>query len=293
MIWMLVLTSFIYCSSPPQEFSSFLGYDLEAATKKYRLGKQLQEISGLSYVAKDKLACVDDEKGNLYIFDLKTEKLTKKLRFAKDKDFEGIEIINKQAWVLRSNGDLYKISGWNSKSPEVKHFQTFLSSTNDTEGLGFDSEKKRLLVACKGLPEDKSLNSKAIYGFDLDTKKLLKKPIYQIDLKQVQRYQTENPILRFVEKLQDFFDPGNNLSFQPSAIAVHPTTREVYILSSVGKLLIILKPGGKIKHVQKLDPTQFKQPEGIAFSPTGILYIANEGRGGKANILEFHPKHED
>ena len=36
-----------------------------------------------------------------------------------------------------------------------------------------------------------------------------------------------------------------------------------------------------------LDPNVFKQPEGIAFDSTGNLFITNEGRRGKGNILEF------
>ena len=76
-------------------------------------------------------------------------------------------------------------------------------------------------------------------------------------------------------------------SFKPSGIAIHPIDGEVYIISSVGKLLIILNRSGKVQNVIELDPKIFRQPEGICFSPKGDMFISNEGQGGKGYILKF------
>jgi hypothetical protein len=76
-------------------------------------------------------------------------------------------------------------------------------------------------------------------------------------------------------------------SFQPSGIAIHPRSEEIYIISSVGKLLIILNREGKVLDVKEFDPAIFRQPEGICFSPEGDMYISNEGQGGKGYVLKF------
>jgi DNA-binding beta-propeller fold protein YncE len=77
-------------------------------------------------------------------------------------------------------------------------------------------------------------------------------------------------------------------------LAIHPFTRDIYVIASVGKLLVVLNPEGKIKHVIKLPVSVFKQPEGIAFDSAGNLFITNEGRNGKGNILKFlYLKDED
>ena len=76
-------------------------------------------------------------------------------------------------------------------------------------------------------------------------------------------------------------------SFQPSGIAIHPLTGEIFIISSVGKLLIILDRYGKVLDVKELDPVIFRQPEGICFSPEGEMYISNEGQGGEGYVLKF------
>ena len=45
---------------------------------------------------------------------------------------------------------------------------------------------------------------------------------------------------------------------------------------------------GTLEAIWQLPEDLFPQPEGIAFLPDGDLFISNEGRGGKANILRFN-----
>jgi DNA-binding beta-propeller fold protein YncE len=78
--------------------------------------------------------------------------------------------------------------------------------------------------------------------------------------------------------------------FAPSGIAIHPATKDIYVISSAGKQLLILSAAGKIKSSHKLNSKHFTQPEGISFSANGDLYISNEGKGGNGNILLFRYK---
>jgi DNA-binding beta-propeller fold protein YncE len=271
-------------TEPPKSLLD-LPYSLGEPTHKYKLDNKLQEISALGWVAPGKLYCVDDEEGILYTYDLQANEISAKARFWKDKDFEGIEAARQDVWALKSNGSLYKIS---HGKKDGKEYTTFLNDGNDTEGLAYQADKNRLLIACKGVPADKSTDTKAIYAFDLNEEKLLKEPAYTISLDQLEMYKAMNPVIKAIKGIQDFFSPGSNLSFQPSGIAVQPNSGDLYIISSVGKLLVVLDMNGNIQHIESLDPEVFKQPEGIAFSANGRkLYISNEGRGGTANILEF------
>jgi uncharacterized protein YjiK len=79
-----------------------------------------------------------------------------------------------------------------------------------------------------------------------------------------------------------------NLKFKPSAAAIHPITGELYIVSAVNDLLVIIDQQGNPKISFKIDGKLFKQPEGIAFTPNGDLLISNEAADrGVANILLF------
>jgi len=51
--------------------------------------------------------------------------------------------------------------------------------------------------------------------------------------------------------------------------------------------VLILNRNGQIKSLHLLDPAEFAQPEGICFSLSGRLFIANESLGGPANIIEI------
>jgi len=84
-------------------------YQLDKPTKSWKLPKKLVEISGLSFIDKNRLACIQDEKGNVYIFNLKTREVETKIDFNGDGDYEGIEIIKNDCWILKSNGTLFKV----------------------------------------------------------------------------------------------------------------------------------------------------------------------------------------
>ncbi|HEX6334450.1 MAG TPA: SdiA-regulated domain-containing protein, partial [Flavisolibacter sp.] len=75
--------------------------------------------------------------------------------------------------------------------------------------------------------------------------------------------------------------------FDPSAAAIHPINKRLYILASAGSLLVVTDTRGKVVAAYMLNQDLFPQPEGIAFAPNGDMYISNEGRFGKPTLLLF------
>jgi uncharacterized protein YjiK len=80
---------------------------------------------------------------------------------------------------------------------------------------------------------------------------------------------------------------NNTAECKPSAAAIQPKTNKLYIIASVGKLLLECDINGKIEKAYRINPSQFPQPEGITFAPNGDMYISNEGLNGRATILKF------
>jgi hypothetical protein len=82
------------------------------------------------------------------------------------------------------------------------------------------------------------------------------------------------------------------IKFKPSAAAINPITKDVWIVSSTNQLLVVTDNYGKVKSVYTLNPIIFRQPEGITFTPWGDLLISNEAgdKYGTSNILIFKPK---
>ena len=248
---------------------SDLPYQLDKPNHVYRLPSVLEEVSGLTYYSANVLATVNDEQGVVFLYDLSSKKITEKIRFEKNGDYEGIERVGDHLYIVRSNGKLYKfhvgIEG------EVEEIDGPFGSKNNIEGLGYNKNTNSLLLALKGDAEiDKNkIDGKAVYAYDLTSKKFSKKPILVLQDKDLER------VLG-----------ANSAKFRPSGIAVHPLSGEIYMLASVGSALVVFNPDGSPKNLSILKRSIFPQPEGITFSPQGDLYISNENQDG-GTILHF------
>ena len=261
--------------------STTYNYDLKNPNHTWKLPAELVEVSGNTWVDKDHLILIEDLHPNLYLIkiDDKNAALEKSIPFQnseKDKlDIEDVTIINDVVYALWSHGILFKITNWNSK-PDVKEIPTSLSKENNTEGLCYDPVTKKLLIACKdasGIPDEKK-SAKAVYQFDMDTEKREDKPFLLIHKKDFENL------------------AGGKLDFNPSAIAVHPVTHDMYLLSTRdNKCMAVYGPDGALKAFQFIDKELMPQPEGICFSPEGKLYISSEGKKGEpGNLFEFDAK---
>jgi len=282
-LMILVLCCFTACSQENSKNMLFKhpGYDfpyqLAEPDQSWKLPAELVEISGLGFIDNNKLACVQDEKGIIFLFNLQTGELESEIAFGDNGDYEGIEIIDNDAWILKSNGTLYKVADYLLKAElRVNKYATPLSGKNDTEGLAYDPVSKNLLIACKEQPfvdEMTGKEPKAIYSFNPETGLMDIKPFLLIDPDSIKHYKGDS-------------------GFKPSGIAIHPVTGDIYILGSVGKLLLVFSGKGEMQAMINLNPMIFPQPEGICFSPDGTLYISNEGGGLSGTILSFEPKNK-
>lgn len=266
-------------------------YQLAKPVEEFKLPNKLKEISGLGIDSTGKyLYAVQDEDGDLFLINTTTGEVEQEGTFHKAGDYEGVEIANGRIFVVKSSGTLYEVINFKADNQElIKHKFTF-NKNSDIEGLGYDPLGNRLLISCKGKAGkgEEFEFKKGIFGLDLATMKLDEAPIYTISVEEVKTFlELNHHILEKVDKLIKLFQPGEEFIFGPSGLAVHPKTGDIYITSSVGKLVVVLQRDGKIKHMIKLKKKIHEQPEGIVFAQDGTLYISNEGKDGKGKIYKF------
>ncbi|MGA7306314.1 MAG: SdiA-regulated domain-containing protein [Rhodothermales bacterium] len=261
-------------------------YDLSKPDKQLRLPGRLKEISGLTVVDGHLLAAIQDEKGEIYLIDPTDGDVVDEFKFEKKGDYEGIELVDDTLYVLRSDGDLFVVSDWRSKDRKTEKIETYLASKNDTEGLGYQASKHRLLVAAKEFPGRGRSRVRSIYGFDLQTKKIDHEPAYVIPLDTI-GVRLGLP----GESIRNLLAPVVDLEvFKPSALAVHPQTGDIFVLSSVLKVIAVLDASGSTLRLLPIGAEELVQPEGLAFYPNGDLFISTEGRGGDGKILRFNQR---
>ena len=68
---------------------------------------------------KNKIACVQDEKGTVYVYDIHKDKLKESVDFGRNKDYEAIANVNDTIYVLKSNGTIYEIDALESTEEQT------------------------------------------------------------------------------------------------------------------------------------------------------------------------------
>ena len=258
--------------------------------KIYELPADLEEISGISFLNDSVVASIEDENGILYFYNLKQNKIVRKLQFADPDDYEDLAIVGKDIYIVNSSGLLFQIKDYESEMPVITSFQTSFRKKNDIEGLAYQPKLNRLLFGVKGRNLDNSRENKQIYAFDLKTMQLDTNSVYKLQLDEIKSYFEGDAIEENSKKfLKGLGNQNMSKVFHTSAITVNPNTDEIFMLSSLNNLIAVLSLDGQLKKVYALAGKKFKQPEGIAFSADGKLYISNENGGiGFGNIIELN-----
>ncbi|MEM9338615.1 MAG: SdiA-regulated domain-containing protein [Bacteroidota bacterium] len=290
LLYTWIISFHISCDSKPfgqQADSLFLEtsnlsfhYDLKRPSEKYFLPYVLEEVSGLSFKAPNHLLAVDDETGKIFEYDIKERKIVHSIEFQRPDDYEGVELVNDTIYVLRNDGDIFSFKYDAYKKVRSRKSENELSKKNDTEGLGYDPRFNELLIACKenGGIEDKKLKGRCFYTYSIGDNKLRTEPLFCIRPKHLKA---------FWEQKKEIDYNVERIKFKPSAISLHPIDNNYYILSSVGKLLVVVTRDGTIQATYPISPKVLGQPEGLCFDPNGDMYISSEGEGDRGYILKF------
>ena len=245
-------------------------YDFSQPAKRYTLPNRHKEISGISPLEdNNSIAFVQDEAIQIHLLDLHSGTITE-LAKHDDGDAEDIAIVGTTAYVLKAGKQpaIYRATEFQGEHAKIQRYGLELKKHHDPEGLCHDARRHRLLIACKG-SANKNDTMRAIYAFDLQAMQMTSTPVFTIDSRS------------FLKNARD--------AFNPSGLAIHPHSGNLYIIGSKGhKMIVCYGLNGQFKEALKLDKDQFIQPEGLAFLPSGDLLISSEGKKGKqAELLMF------
>lgn len=244
--------------------------------RQWDLPRIMEEISGIDYLKDGRIACIQDEDGKIFIYNLDSKEIDRTIDFAEKGDFEGIAVVGQKAFVLRSDGVLFEVADIRAENPEVTQHDTPLTEDRNVEGLCYDKANNRLLLAIKDREEDKNADYKGIYEYNLKTNEFNSEPVYKLKF--------NDPIFA------DLNDIGTSKVFRPSEINIQPKTGEIYLLDAEVPKMLILSKDWKPKALYVFDINDFPQPEGLTFSPEARMFISNEGVWHPGNILEVDIK---
>lgn len=285
----LLLITFFGCTMgtlPPE--NKIQGYDLSRPDRTITLPDTLREISGIASLDAQTCACIQDENGILFIYDLAKQEIKEQYTFGGDGDYEGMAKTGEAIFVMRSDATLYEIRDYASSKPKIATYST-QAPAEDCEGLCYDKDHQRLLIGVKGKAgkskEDK--DQRLVFGFDLTKKALMAEPVFNFSVETMRRFASANHIELPIKIKKDGEQGKPVLKFKTSAMAVHPVTKKLFLLSADDYLLFVFDKDGKIENMVQLNPALFNKAEGITFAENGDMLISNEAQDKKATILEF------
>jgi uncharacterized protein YjiK len=263
-----------------QSYDSPEGYEL-GKPQKSQLGKVLNEISGISYNPNDSsLLAISDSKKKVFEINLKRLRLRDYSNeiIGPDQDIEDIVNLEDSIYILSSKGQIYEYVRGKGDSAIIKSYMLNANGKNDFETLYFDSAARGLVMLCKSCAADKGKQQRSAYRFDLSSKQFDTTALYHISTTDVKKMMKDD-----------------DAKFDPSAAAINPIDKKLYILSSAGNLLVIADSNGKPISAYNLNPDDHPQAEGIAFAPNGDMYITNEGKYGTPTlqIFKYKGKHKN
>lgn len=264
-------------------------YNFLKPDKVYDMPDLLKEISGIAYVDENTLYCVQDELGIVFKYDTSKEHLSGMFRFTDLGDFEDLAIVKNEVLVLRSDGTLFRFNHLNFDG-KISQVVVPVNCMN-LEGLEYDPADNQLYLACKDQQVNDQSQNRVVFRISTDnpSKPGIALTILPTEINQV-----------LAVKYPDI--QSASLQVNPSAIAIHPQTREKYVLSAASRLIAIYK-NEQLINVFPLPAELYYKPEGIAFAPNGDLFLSSEGiRNGyvdgqiyffsdkKTNQLNTHSK---
>ncbi len=263
-------------------------YNLSVPDRISILPADLKEISGITERDESSIVCIEDDNEIIYIYDIIENKITRQVTVGGRGDFEGVARVDKTIYILRSDGLLSEIKDYESDTYKRKTYSTGVP-WNDNEGLCYDRKNNRLLIGPKEIPGKQTdiRNTRFIYGFNLDSKKPEREPVFKFDLSLIERFAHENDIEIPIKKKR------SGIKFRISALGIHPITGRLYVVSAKDNLLFTFNMDGDIEFMAKLSPDIFWQPEGITFMKNGDMFISNEGKRKKQKpptLIRFNYK---
>jgi uncharacterized protein YjiK len=231
---------------------------------------ELREISGLTLTAKGNLLAHDDELARIFEIDPKSGIVLKRfsLEGAPHGDFEAITMVGTDLYLLHSNGNLFQFKeGADGEVVAYTKHTTGLGRECEFESMTYEADSSRLLLACKKVGSKSMKDDLVIYRVPLPISDSSRTTAMTIPLTAV-------------------IGANRWKNFEPSDMAIDPTTKNYVLIASLQKAIAVITSGGNVVRSGPL-PGSHPQPEGLAITNDNIMIISDEATTKPAVITLY------
>ena len=255
------------------EEAALARYDFDAPpADRWKLPKELNEISGLAADRAGRVFAHGDERAIVYQLDPATHRVVKRFTLGRPAvrgDFEGIALADGRVFLLTSDGVLYAApEGRDGDAVAFVTYDTGIGRSCEVEGLAWIERDRTFLVACK-LPRVAALRgSLTVFAWSLDRRALAPAPTLRVPLARVASLLGEAAI-------------------HPSELTRDPTTGHLLLLAARAHAVAELTPAGAVVRVARLRRSLHRQAEGLTVMPDRTLLVADEANGDRATLTSY------
>ena len=247
------------------------GIDFDEPTHALRLPPSLREISGLAFLD-TRLLAHNDEDGFLVELNKEDGSVIGWTHLGPDRvlgDFEGVATLGDTLFMITSGGTLVAFQESVDDQP-VSYVATLTPAGDICEIEGLASALDgRLWAVCKTNRDRALRNGLRILAMD---------PL-----------EPDGPVQMVFEMTEEQLDYIGVEGLRPSAIEILPGGHTL-VLSARGRLLLELDTRGRPVAWVELSKSRHPQAEGLAVSPDGALWIADEGGRGRGRLVRYGPR---
>jgi uncharacterized protein YjiK len=212
-----------------------------------KLPVELDKIPGICFYPKDTaIFAVSNESGRLFKIRISDRVIISIWKLSESRNFQDVVLKDSNFFVLSKRSSVLKFT-FQKNNLTRQEFRFPSPDTNGYKSMFFDDKSRVLKVLCY----DKSHENKhlKLSGFSID---ILSEKI--------------SDSLFSLVKTDGLADSGLSI-FRPSAAAINPLTKELFILSSANKMLVVADRDGGVKKCFHLSPTVYSKRGGICFTP--------------------------
>ncbi len=248
-------------------------FDLIHPTEVNLLPMGVSSFSDLTSMDSTHLVGIEPNSGDVVFLDLIDYSISSKLSLGSDHKFVAVSKIDSTLILMDSESKVYFLL-------PPYDVNSFASSINTKEnfnsvGICLHQSTKRLFLISEVQEKEEGQFSSFLYAFNLNRNQLKDEPIFEINSTDIETFALNNNLSLPITFVTNSGDTIQGLDFNPSAIAVHPKTNEIYILSSTDRSLIVYNQFGEIVNYTTLDSSIFPKPTGMTFQENGDLLISN------------------
>lgn len=248
-------------------------FDLQHPNSVQTLPMGIQPFSDIALLDSTHLLGLNQESGMMFVYDLNDHSVVPFLSWDMESKIRNISTLDSTLLLVDDAKHIHFLS-----SPYDSSSLTTLNLENeqfDPTSVCYHKETNRLFLIASNEERTEGYSNSSIYAYNLNQRKLNAQPLFSISGEDIEAFAIQNNLMIARSDLSIMDDTLESMNFTPTAIAVHPKTNEIYILSGSDHSLAVFNQFGEIVNFTTLDKNTFSHPSAMTFKKNGDLVITD------------------